>query len=424
MARKARWLGLLAAYRELDPHERSAVNGFLQRDSEARDLKQRFDQQDALLASLDVPSMDPAITERIMAATVARGDAVRQAGWRPVLSAALALLLLIMVGGTALASSGSLPGDALYPVKRVGEEVRLALTLGDKARAQYADRLGEVRRQEVHTLLDLGRAGTPVEFEGPLEHSPTGEWMVAGVPILLPNEVDETPTISGSPVHVMGEIEHARVRVRTMRPLTSSAATAPGAAEPQPTGAEGTPTGAGRASESPSRGPASASPQGGDEPSNAQATSTPPATRSATPPPSATADGGYDKPKDSPADGGQPTRPRSPSEDKARPTAPAPRPKQGEETGPATGSQMPSISGQSPATTPPGTVTKPSHAHPQPGRQPSHVPPPGQQGSHTAPSSAPAAAGNTPRPPEGSAPRGSPATPSSANGNPTSPGRP
>jgi hypothetical protein len=424
MARKARWLGLLAAYRELNPREREAVDRALQRDPEARELKHRFDQQDALLASLDAPCMDPAVTERIMAATVARGNSARQAGLRPVLAAALTLLLLMMVGGTGVASSGSLPGDALYPVKRAGEEVRLALTLRDQAHARYAERLGEIRRQEVYTLLDLGRAGIAVEFEGPLEHSPTGEWMVAGVPILLPEEVGETPVATGSPVYVTGEIGQARVRVQTMRLLASSAVTAPRPAEPQSTREDAAPVEPGQMPGPPSRVPASASPQGDGRPSSAKATSTPAPTFTATPSPSATADGGHDRPKDSPADHVQPSKPTPPGEDKTWPMPPAPGPKRGEDGDAATGSQVPSSSGKAPAATPPSAAVKSPDGHPLPTRRPPHAAPPSQREPRTGPPNAPVTVGDVPGPPEGSAAAGSPAMPSSANENPISRGRP
>jgi len=185
MARKARWLGLLATYRELSPREREAVDRHLEDDDQSRELARLFAEQDALLSALTPPCPSPTLRERVMAATVARGETAASLRWRPVLAAALSLVLLVLVAGTGVASSGSLPGDTLYPVKRASEQVRLAFTLHDQGRAHYMERLVEIRRQEVNALLGLGRAGVPVAFEGPLEHSPEGEWLVAGVPVIF-----------------------------------------------------------------------------------------------------------------------------------------------------------------------------------------------------------------------------------------------
>jgi len=230
MARKARWLGLLATYRELPTEERDAVVRTLEQHPWARELKQRFDEQDELLASLVAPRPSPGVTERIMAATVARDVDRSRARRRPVLVGALALVLLVMVTGTGLASSKSLPGDVLYPVKRAGEAVRLALTFSDQARAQYSERLSETRRQEVSTLLRLGRTGVPVEFEGPLQQDPTGGWMVAGVPVLLPDEASQSSRV-GSLVCVRGQVAQGRVRVQALHPQEPSGPAA-GSKEP------------------------------------------------------------------------------------------------------------------------------------------------------------------------------------------------
>jgi len=165
------------------------------------------------------------LRERVMAATVARSDALLRPRWRPVFAAALSLILLVLVAGTGVASSGSLPGDTLYPVKRASERVRLALTLQEQGRAHYMQRLVEIRRQEVNALLRLGRAGIPVAFQGPLEHSPEGEWLVAGVPIIFSNDAgDPSQMVAGLPVHVTGEIGDTEVHVEAMRPLEPSAA--------------------------------------------------------------------------------------------------------------------------------------------------------------------------------------------------------
>ena len=78
-----------------------------------------------------------------------RRDTAWTAWLRPAFAAGLAALVLIVGAGSAAANS--LPGDAVFPLKRAIEEVRVALTLDDVARvrvlAELADtRLGELEK--------------------------------------------------------------------------------------------------------------------------------------------------------------------------------------------------------------------------------------------------------------------------------------
>ncbi len=59
----------------------------------------------------------------------------------------------VALSGVAAASSGSLPGDTLYPVKRAVEQGRVLLARNDETRAEvYAD-LAEKRLTETETLV-------------------------------------------------------------------------------------------------------------------------------------------------------------------------------------------------------------------------------------------------------------------------------
>ena len=73
---------------------------------------------------------------------------------RLVSSAAAAVLATALLGaGGVLASSGALPGDALYPVKRVAETASLAMTWDDTARGHRHLQLASTRIDEVEQLL-------------------------------------------------------------------------------------------------------------------------------------------------------------------------------------------------------------------------------------------------------------------------------
>jgi uncharacterized protein DUF5667 len=66
---------------------------------------------------------------------------------RPAL-AAMAVLVLVLAGATSAAAS-SIPGDALYGVKRASEDVRLALTFDPVARTQLLSELTDRRLEEL-----------------------------------------------------------------------------------------------------------------------------------------------------------------------------------------------------------------------------------------------------------------------------------
>ena len=78
---------------------------------------------------------------------------------RPALAAA-AVLVLVAAGATSAAAS-SLPGDALYGLKRATEDVRLALTIDDVARTQLLSELTDRRLEELAEIAKRRPASAP-----------------------------------------------------------------------------------------------------------------------------------------------------------------------------------------------------------------------------------------------------------------------
>jgi uncharacterized protein DUF5667 len=70
---------------------------------------------------------------------------------RPALAAAV-ILGLVFAGATSAAAS-SLPGDALYPVKRASEDVQVALTFDQVARMQLLSHLADRRLEELAAIV-------------------------------------------------------------------------------------------------------------------------------------------------------------------------------------------------------------------------------------------------------------------------------
>lgn len=72
-----------------------------------------------------------------------------------------ALVGLSLIGGTAFASGGSIPGDLLYPVKIAAEKVQLGLATSDESKVNLQAKFAQVRLDELKALsqkikLDAG----------------------------------------------------------------------------------------------------------------------------------------------------------------------------------------------------------------------------------------------------------------------------
>ena len=78
---------------------------------------------------------------------------------RPALAAAV-VLVLVLAGATSAAAS-SLPGDALYGLKRATEDVRLALTFDDVARTQLLSELTDRRLEELAEIATHRPSSAP-----------------------------------------------------------------------------------------------------------------------------------------------------------------------------------------------------------------------------------------------------------------------
>ena len=75
---------------------------------------------------------------------------------------AAALVVAVMLGGsgTVFASGYSVPGDALYPVKQVREEVQLWFTWSPEAKVEMYTSLVNQRADEIRALAAAGRVSS------------------------------------------------------------------------------------------------------------------------------------------------------------------------------------------------------------------------------------------------------------------------
>lgn len=117
-------------------------------------------------------------------------------------------ILSITVGAvTVAASTYSLPGDLLYPVKMAAQQTRLFLTRDSEMQRQLEEQFSAQQRRDIQSVLNAGRR-VDVEFWGTLQRMEETLWVVDGLAVSL----QDATTILGSPY--LG----ATIRVRGIVP--------------------------------------------------------------------------------------------------------------------------------------------------------------------------------------------------------------
>jgi hypothetical protein len=102
----------------------------------------------------------------------------------------MVLVLLLGFGRSAVTvASGALPGDTLYPVKRLAEQTRLVLTVDSAQREQLQSQIDETRRLEADQVAAQGRQ-VLVELPGVIASIAGNTWTIYGLkePVLLTSE--------------------------------------------------------------------------------------------------------------------------------------------------------------------------------------------------------------------------------------------
>lgn len=107
--------------------------------------------------------------------------------FRPV-AGVLAVLILVFITGFGLleASAETIPGDALYPIKRSAESLASAVS---EIRADSPTKtidLNQRRIDEIHKLLTLGRI-TEIQFDGVIEEINGNTYIITGLPVQTTN---------------------------------------------------------------------------------------------------------------------------------------------------------------------------------------------------------------------------------------------
>jgi uncharacterized membrane protein YgcG len=128
--------------------------------------------------------------------------------FRPVAVALMVAVFFLSSTGLVRASTGSLPGDNLYPVKRTWEDVRLIFATSAQEHNSLELTYETERLDEVQELLAQSR-DEPVSFSGYVTAQVDGQWTIAGVPVVISEttQLPSEPIIIGAAVMVTGRTD-------------------------------------------------------------------------------------------------------------------------------------------------------------------------------------------------------------------------
>lgn len=125
----------------------------------------------------------------------------------PRIAITLGLVAVLVLSSTGLvsASSGALPGDHLYPVKRTWEDVQLLFVFNQQSRDVLESKFEQERLDEIDELLAKGRSSS-IAFSGLVTSQQDGQWLVSAIPVSVTSitRLPTNPVTSGVPVIVTG----------------------------------------------------------------------------------------------------------------------------------------------------------------------------------------------------------------------------
>ena len=124
---------------------------------------------------------------------------------RLALTSLLVAALVLTSTRLVSASSGSLPGQQLYPVKRTWESLRLWFVFSTEERDLLESDYEQERLNEIDELLGK-HMEAPIAFSGLLSKQIDGHWLISGIPVLISSSTSlpGTPITDGAPVTVVG----------------------------------------------------------------------------------------------------------------------------------------------------------------------------------------------------------------------------
>lgn len=142
------------------------------------------------LAEVNVPveAMNRSRTRLLGKAAMMRNEKTPKMVWmgfsRLVFSLVFALVLFVVTSSGLLAvSAKSLPGDKLYPVKKVVEDLRVQLAPSGVQKYEAVTEYRQQRIDEVQELLNRSEQRS-ISYEGVVEEITDSSWVVGGVKVI------------------------------------------------------------------------------------------------------------------------------------------------------------------------------------------------------------------------------------------------
>lgn len=134
--------------------------------------------------------------------------------------ASLALVLILFATTAVSVSVSAIPGDALYPVKRLVENVRLNQAADVETAVALMEQYREERIREVQALLRTGRSAEVV-FEGEVTAMQPEQWRVAEINVLVDAQTIIMGTAQiGDTARVNGRTENGKLIANTIEIIT------------------------------------------------------------------------------------------------------------------------------------------------------------------------------------------------------------
>jgi hypothetical protein len=128
------------------------------------------------------------------------------------------MIAFLLTSGTGLvsASSGALPGDHLYPVKRSWEGIQLFFVIDSHRKVELEHQFDQKRVQEIEELYSAKRIAT-VNFQGVIQSQQNGVWVVDGLTVDVNHGTQLSGEyLTGATVQVIGDTEDGNIRAKQL----------------------------------------------------------------------------------------------------------------------------------------------------------------------------------------------------------------
>ncbi len=140
---------------------------------------------------------------------------------RVALILSVTLLLILFSGGLVITSAKSLPGDSLYSVKRVVEDISIRLLPVGEIRNEYEENYDQQRVTEVNDLLKIKRI-VQISFEGILQSQDGNNWVVSNIPVIISDNTNFVKGTGGEKPINLGDVVEVEGLTNSQGAVTAS----------------------------------------------------------------------------------------------------------------------------------------------------------------------------------------------------------